>query len=101
MQINSVSPSQVIFAPAKTTSNVAENPAPDQAMLNISAETFSSLVQQASAEPEVRQDVVAHFKAQIAGGSYPPVDIVAGLTHLLGAGVYQMATSKSSGTASA
>ncbi len=96
MQITSVTPSLLSFAPARTTSSPVDTQGSDQLVSNISPDTFSSFVQEAKAQPEVRQDVVDSFKARIASGHYPPQDIIEGLTNLLGAGIHQLATQSAS-----
>jgi len=67
-----------------TSSSSTSSPDSDQAVLNMSASTFSSLVQEAKAYPEVRSDVVQAYKAGIASGSYPSEEVVAGLIKLMG-----------------
>ena len=66
-------------------------PSSDAAEINFSADTFSSLVQEAGSQPEVRSEVVDSFKARIQSGHYPAQDVIAGLTKLLGGGIMQAA----------
>ena len=88
MQITSAT--TIPFVPLPTGMSAATTPSPasstdsDQAVLNMSASTFSSLVQQAKSYPEVRSDVVQAYKAGIANGSYPSEEVVAGLIKLMG-----------------
>ena len=96
MQISGVSNSQLI--PMERSS--ASQPAPstlssDAAEFNVSPDTFSSFVQQAGSQPEVRSELVDSYKARINSGHYPAQDVIAGLTKLLGGGV--MAAAKAAG----
>lgn len=95
MQIISLTSPQS-FTPVVRTNNTSSATAygSDQIQTDISPDTFSGLVKQAGAEPEVRPDVVESFKARISSGSYPPADVVEGLTHLIGASVMQLASSQ-------
>ena len=76
MQITGPTSSPLSFVPAQSSSTTLEMHASDQVMMNLSPNTFSSFVKEASAQPEVRQDVVDSFKAKIASGHYPSQDIV-------------------------
>jgi len=96
MQISSISTTQLIsvgnsLASGQASSYQGGNGGgavhSDGAVLNFSADSFSSLVNEASSMPEVRSDVVDLFKARIASGHYPSQDIVAGLTHLMGGAI--------------
>jgi hypothetical protein len=51
--------------------------------VQISSPTFSSLVQEATAFPEVRDQVVAAYKSQIASGQYPSAEVVSALADRL------------------
>jgi hypothetical protein len=82
----------------KTTSSSpqAGKPATDQAVIDFSADTFSSLVKEAAQMPEVRSEVVDAFKARIQSGDYPSQETLAGLTNLIGGGILQQAKADSS-----
>jgi len=98
MQIGNIT-SSTSFSVAKTASSPAENLAPapsDQAVLNFSADSFSSLVKEASQMPDVRSELVDSFKSRIHSGHYPSQDIVDGLTRLIGGGIVQAAKTGSS-----
>ncbi len=71
---------------ASSDESSASSSTSDQAALNLSSATFSSLVKEAKAYPEVRSEVVTAYKAQMATGHYPPVDVVSGLADLLSGG---------------
>jgi anti-sigma28 factor (negative regulator of flagellin synthesis) len=98
MQIGNITTS-TSFSAAKTTSSQAGNvtsDTPDQAVLNFSANSFSSLVKEASQMPDVRSELVDAFKARIHAGHYPAQDVIDGLTRLIGGAVLQQARSSSS-----
>ena len=80
----------------KINSSQAGKPALDQAVINFSADSFSSLVKEAGQMPEVRSEVVDAFKTRIQSGEYPSQDVIAGLTDLIGGVVVQQARSGSS-----
>jgi hypothetical protein len=61
----------------------------------MSADSFSNLVAEAKATPEVRSDVVDSFKAQIQSGHYPSQDVVAGLARAIGGVVGQALATES------
>ena len=91
MQINSATTIPFVPVPVgsstastTTSSSTTSSTHSDQAVLNMSASTFSSLVQEAKSYPEVRSEVVDAFKARVASGGYPSEDIVAGLIKLVG-----------------
>lgn len=97
MQINATSPS--ISVPVeKITFSRATTPPADQAVLQISPNTFSSLVNEARQLPEVRSELVDAFKSRIQSGHYPPPEIIDGLTRLIGGGIMQQAAVGSSTT---
>ncbi len=85
MQINSAI--SVSFVPVTTSTNLTQSSPKaedaDQAALQITSPTFTSLVQEAKSYPEVRSEVVAAYKAQVASGHYPPSDVISGLAGLL------------------
>jgi anti-sigma28 factor (negative regulator of flagellin synthesis) len=97
MQISSVSTSTFIPVQKSTSNSSSVGRADsDQAVLNLSPDTFSSLVQEAGSTPEVRSDVVASFKARIQNGSYPSPDVVAGLANVIGGSIVARAQSADS-----
>jgi hypothetical protein len=88
MQINSAI--SVSFVPMTTTSTgvtqssvTTDDTDTEQPALQITSPTFTALVQEAAAYPEVRSEVVAAYAAQVASGHYPPVDVISGLANLL------------------
>lgn len=72
---------------ASSTSEQAALSNSDQAALNMTSATFSSLVQEAKAYPEVRSEVVSAYATQVASGHYPPTDVLSGLADLLSSGL--------------
>ena len=96
MQISSISTSPSMSVEKTTPSSPVPSEATDQAVLNFSADSFSSLVKEAGQMPEVRSEVVDAFKARIQAGHYPAQEIIAGLTRLIGGGIVQQAKSGSS-----
>ena len=96
MQISGITTSTTIPVQRTATSSSEVNSASDQAVLNTSADSFSSLVKAASQMPEVRSDVVETYKSRIKAGHYPSEDIIAGLTRLIGGGIMQSAKKSSS-----
>jgi anti-sigma28 factor (negative regulator of flagellin synthesis) len=56
----------------------------DRVELSKEAEFNMSYVQRIKDMPEVRPELVEHFKSRIQEGNYPPPAIIDGLTHLLG-----------------
>ncbi len=95
MQISGISASPSIPV-EKTNSSQVSKPAVDQAVINFSADSFSSLVKEAGQMPEVRSEVVDAFKTRIQAGNYPSQDVIAGLTDLIGGGIVRQAKSVSS-----
>jgi anti-sigma28 factor (negative regulator of flagellin synthesis) len=89
MQISSVSTTSLIPVQrsASSQSTGQTTSSTDSAEINFSADTFSSLVKDASNEPDVRTDLVNSFKSRIHSGHYPAQDVIAGLTKLLGGGI--------------
>jgi hypothetical protein len=65
----------------------------DQAVLNFSANSFSSLVKEAGQAPEVRSEVVDAFKSRLQSGDYPSQETIAGLASLIGGSIVQQAKS--------
>jgi len=96
MQINGVTNSLPIPM-QKTTTSKAVNVAADQAVINFSPDSFSSLVKEAGQMPEVRSELVDAFKSRIQAGNYPSPDDLAGLVNVIGRSVVQQALSDSSG----
>jgi hypothetical protein len=105
MQISSISTTQLLpvanstasgqsFSQSDYVGSYAESS--DGAVLNNSADSFSSLVQTANAMPEIRSEVVDAYKARIRTGHYPSEDIVAGLTRLVGGAIAQQLKTESS-----
>jgi anti-sigma28 factor (negative regulator of flagellin synthesis) len=92
MQINPIS-TPVSIPAYRNNSPATQQPATDQAVLNHSADFFSSLVQEAGQMPEVRSEVVDAFKSRIQSGHYPPPEIIDGLTRLIGGNLAQSAAS--------
>ena len=92
MQISGISTSPSIPL-ERTKSSHAAKPAQDQAVVNFSADSFSSLVKQAGQMPEVRNDVVNAFKARIQTGQYPSQDTLAGLVNVIGPAIVEQASS--------
>jgi len=95
MQISSIS----ITTPLpveKTRLSPSGKAATDQAVINFSPDTFSSLVNEAGQMPEVRSEVVDAYKARIQAGQYPSEDVVSGLTDLIGGSIVHLAASESS-----
>ena len=95
MQITGVS-TPIPFPMEKKNSSPVGKPATDQAVINFSASSFSSLVQEAGQYPEVRSELVDSFKARIQSGAYPSQEDISGLTNVIGGSVLQMAKSDSS-----
>jgi len=91
MQISGVTISTSIPMPKTSSSSVGKTATDDQAVINFSPDSFSSLVKQAGQMPEVRSEVVDAFKSRIQAGSYPTQDDIAGLTDLIGASIVQQA----------
>jgi anti-sigma28 factor (negative regulator of flagellin synthesis) len=98
MTISNLTTSTILPMQRTTASPATEATAPaqDQAVLNMSAGTFSSLVQAANSMPEVRPDVVETYQARIAAGHYPAQEVIAGLTKLVGGAIMQKVNSGSS-----
>jgi hypothetical protein len=92
MQISGVSiPTSIPMV--KSNSSPVGKPATDAAEIQYSADSFSSLVQQANQIPEVRSDVVDSFRARIQSGTYPSEADIANLTDTIGGHVLQLARS--------
>jgi anti-sigma28 factor (negative regulator of flagellin synthesis) len=73
----------ISFSP--TTSRVQAPPAAgDQVAMSLSADTFSSLVQEAGQMPDVRSDLVDSFKARIQAGTYPTQATLDGVIDRMG-----------------
>ncbi len=72
------------YVPAASSRPAASQPAGDQVAMSLSPDTFSSLVQEAGAMPEVRGELVDAFKSQVQSGSYPSQDTLDGLVDLMG-----------------
>jgi anti-sigma28 factor (negative regulator of flagellin synthesis) len=86
MQINSATtipflPVTAGLGTAKTATTPSTNS--DQAVMNTSASTFASLVEEAKSYPEVRSSVVEAYKSAIASGKYPSDQVMAGLAKTL------------------
>jgi len=98
MQINSVNNSQAIPVVKATSPQTAATATTnsDRAEFNVSADSFASLVKQASQMPEVRTELVDAFKSRINSGQYPSQDTVESLSHVIGNGIMQAAKSASS-----
>jgi hypothetical protein len=79
----------------KSKSSPAAKPSTDEAVMNFSADSFSSLVKQAGQFPEVRSDVVDSFQARIQAGQYPSPDTMDSLTDVLGPSIVKMADASS------
>ena len=91
MQINGFSTSSSLPVQRTNMSQPAQEVS-DQAVLHVSLDTFSGLVQQAGAMPEVRGEVVDSFKARIQSGEYPSPETVAGLVDVIGGGIVKLAS---------
>jgi hypothetical protein len=91
--ITSTPPMSMDKSPSPSPAAKADS---DQAVLNFSADSFSSLVQEAAQAPEVRDEVVDAFKARIQSGEYPPAQTVAGLADAIGGAVVGLARSGAS-----
>ncbi len=98
MQINSINTSPAVPVSKATTPQATNTVSSDSdhAEFNLSADSFSSLVNRASQMPEVRTELVDAFKARIRSGQYPPQDTVASLSHVIGSGIMQAGKSASS-----
>ena len=92
MQINGVTSSPSIPMQKASSSQVGKT-VTDQAVINFSPDSFSSLVNEAGQMPEVRSELVDAFKSRIQAGSYPTQEDIAGLTDLIGGGIVQQALS--------
>jgi hypothetical protein len=95
MQISGVTTS-LLIPMDRIKSPGSGNVSSDTAALNFSADNFSSLVQEAAQQPEVRYDVVNDFKARIQSGNYPPQETVDGLVDVIGGSILQQAKSGAS-----
>jgi anti-sigma28 factor (negative regulator of flagellin synthesis) len=81
--------------PVKTTSTPASQPtSPDETVTSFSssANSFSGLVQQAGAMPDVRSELVDSFKSRIQSGQYPSSETMDALTDVIGNGIVKMAS---------
>ena len=89
MQINSAITVPFVQVSSTDTSSVTKSAATtskggsEEASLQITSPTFSSLVEEAKTYPEVRSHVVAAYAAQVASGHYPPASVISGLANLL------------------
>ena len=90
MQINGISISPSIPMERTKTAQPVDAPS-DEAVLNVSAGSFSSLVQQAGSMPEVRSEVVDAYKSRIAAGQYPSPETISGLVDVIGGSIVQLA----------
>ena len=95
MQISGVSTSSSIPMD-RTISTQAGKVSSDAAVLKFSADSFSSLVQEAGQMPEVRTDLVEAFRSRIQSGNYPTQETIAGLANLIGPSIVQQAKAGSS-----
>ena len=97
MQINSIttSPAMPVVKAASSQASTPASEAQDQAVLNFSPDSFSSLVHEANNMPEVRSEVVDAYRSRIQAGIYPSQETVTGLVDLLGGSIVQMAQSGS------
>jgi anti-sigma28 factor (negative regulator of flagellin synthesis) len=77
------SANSVSYTPSTPRAQV--QPAGDQVAMSLSADTFSSLVQEAGQMPDVRSDLVDSFKSRIQSGTYPSQETVDGLADRMGA----------------
>ncbi len=88
MQINSAT--TIPFVPVTTGTSGTRSSSPAtataQSPLQLTSPTFSSMVEEAKSYPEVRSEVVAAYKAQVASGHYPPAVVISGLADLLSGG---------------
>lgn len=78
------SSSPAAFSPPTARAAQTQPAGGDQVSMSLSADTFSSLVNEAGQMPEVRGDVVDSFKARIQSGNYPTPETLDGLTDVLG-----------------
>jgi anti-sigma28 factor (negative regulator of flagellin synthesis) len=92
MNINSATATSHLTFEKTSTLSVAKNTS-DKAVMNTSADSFVSLVQQASSVPEVRSELVDAYKSRISAGHYPAQDVIEGFIHLMGGRLAQMANS--------
>ncbi len=90
MQISGISTSPSVPMEGKSSSRT-DQAASDQAVLNVSSDSFLSLVHEAGQMPEVRSEVVDAYKARIQSGAYPAPEVVSGLVDVIGASVVQLA----------
>jgi len=95
MQISGITNSPLIPLPKTSLSQTGKS-ATDQAVINFSPDSFSSLVKEASQMPEVRSEVVDAFKSRIQSGGYPSQADLAGLADVIGGGILHEALSGSS-----
>ena len=94
MHISGFTTSPIPSIPVETskTSQTSDTTSSDEAVLNVAPDTFSSLVQQAGAMPEVRGELVDAYKSRIASGQYPSQETVSGLADVLGGTIVKQAT---------
>ena len=86
MQVNSATVVPffpVVIGGTNNASTTSTPPQIDHALLHVTAENFTNLVKAAKAYPEVRNDVVSAYKSQLANGSYPSDQTIAGLASRL------------------
>jgi len=92
MQITGVStPNSIPMV--KSNSTPVGKPATDAADIQFSADSFSSLVNEAKQIPDVRSELVDSFKARIQSGAYPSQEDLSNLTDVIGGHVLQLARS--------
>ncbi len=90
MQISGVStPTSIPME--KSNLSRAGKPATDEAVINFSPDSFSSLVSEAGRMPEVRNELVDAFKSRIQSGEYPSSETISNLTNVIGGSVLQLA----------
>ncbi len=78
------STASLAYLPAVSSRSSASQPAGDQVSMSLSPETFTGLVRDAAAMPEVRGEVVDAYKSQVQAGHYPTPDTIDGLVDLMG-----------------
>jgi hypothetical protein len=76
------SSSSMAYGPS--TVRAQAQPAGDQVSMSFSADTFSSLVNEAGQMPDVRGEVVDAFKARIQSGQYPSPQTLDGVADVMG-----------------
>jgi hypothetical protein len=91
MQINGLSSSPTVSLRGTKVAQPAQS-ASDQAVLNQSADSFTSLVVQANSMPQVRSEVVDAYRSRIQAGQYPTPETISGLVDVIGGSVVHLAT---------